>query len=136
MASTGLGEAPLPSNRSFGTLFVVVFGLIAAWSFWRKGVTYPLWLGASGLTLAVTLLAPGWLTPLNRAWMKLAELLNRVVSPIVLGVLFFLVITPFGFVKRLTGWDPMRKSFNPAVASYWIDRDPPGPAPESLDKQY
>ena len=98
---------PLPSNRSFGFLFTAVFALVGGWMAWRQVAAYPWWLGASGLTLLVTLAWPAWLAPFNRAWMKLADVLGRIVSPIVLGVLFYLVVTPFGFIKRLTGWDPM-----------------------------
>ena len=128
--------APVASDRSFGILFVVVFGLVGIWSFWRQGSAYPWWFGASVLTLVVTLIAPGWLAPLNRAWMRFGVLLNRIVSPVVLGVLFFLVFTPFGWVKRLFGWDPMRRKYDPASDSYWIDRNPPGPDPDGLPNQF
>jgi len=127
---------PLPSNRAFGGLFVVIFSLIGLWSLWKQGSTYPWWFGASVLTLLVTLVAPGLLAPLNRAWMKLAEVLHRIVSPVVLGALFFLVITPFGWVKRRSGWDPMRRKYDPAGNSYWIDRSPPGPDPDSFPNQF
>lgn len=126
----------LPSNRSFGTLFVVVFALVGGWSLWRGGSTYPWWFGASIVTLLFTLLAPSLLTPLNRAWMKFGELLARIVNPIVLGILFYLIITPFGVVKRMTGWDPMRRRLDRDAGTYWIDRRPPGPNPDSLPNQY
>lgn len=127
---------PLPSNRSFGFLFTAVFALVGGWMAWRQVAAYPWWLGASGLTLLVTLAWPAWLAPFNRAWMKLADVLGRIVSPIVLGVLFYLVVTPFGFIKRLTGWDPMRRRFDATSSSYWIDRSPPGPPPDSLKNQF
>ena len=129
-------SSSLPSNRSFGILFTVVFGLIGAWAFWRHGLSYGWWFGAAAITLLVTLTAPAALTPLNRAWMKLAELLNRVVSPLVLGLLFYAVVTPIGMFKRVTGWDPMRSRFDPESNSYWIDRDPPGPQSGSLKNQF
>jgi hypothetical protein len=127
---------PLPSNRSFGRLFVVVFALIGLWSLWRGGDTYLWWFGAAAIVLIVTLAVPDVLAPFNRAWMKLGELLGRIVSPVVLGFIFFLVITPFGVVKRLTGWDPMRRRFERDTTSYWIERDPPGPDPDSLPNQF
>jgi hypothetical protein len=127
---------PLPSNRSFGTLFVVVFGLLGAFSWWRGGAVYPWAFGLSVLTLAVTLAKPDWLAPANRAWMKLAEVLNRVVSPIVLGVMFFGLFTPTAWVMRLAGRDEMKRRFEPAARTYWVERDPPGPDPAGLPHQF
>jgi len=127
---------PLPSNRSFGTLFVVVFGLLGAFSWWRGGAVYPWAFGLSVLTLAVTLAKPDWLAPANRAWMKLAEVLNRVVSPIVLGVMFFGLFTPTAWVMRLAGRDAMKRRFEPAARTYWVERDPPGPDPAGLPHQF
>jgi hypothetical protein len=131
-----MSEVKLPSNRSFGTLFVVVFAVIGGLSWWNGGSWYPYWIALSAVTGVVTLLAPAWLTPFNRAWMKLAEILNRIVSPIVLGVLFFVVMLPFGLVMRIAGRDPLRRRYEPAARSYWIPREPPGPPPESLKDQF
>ena len=128
--------AKLPTNRSFGLLFVFVFALVGAWSLWQRGASYPWWLAVSVILLFATFLAPSTLTPLNKAWMKLGEILGRIVSPIVLGLMFYFLITPFGVVKRLTGWDPMRRKYDPGLPSYWIERDPPGPPPGSLPNQY
>jgi hypothetical protein len=127
---------PLPSNRSFGTLFVVVFGLLGAVSWWRGGAIYPWVFGLSALTLAVTLVKPDWLAPANRAWMKLAELLNRVVSPIVLGVIFYGIFTPVAWAMRWAGRDAMKRRFEPAAHTYWVERDPPGPDPAGLPNQF
>ena len=129
-------ELALPSNRSFGGLFVVVFALLAAWSWWRGGSWYPGWATLAAVTLAVTLAAPQMLTPLNRLWMRFAELLHRVVSPIMLGVVFFIVVTPFGWAMRLAGRDPMARSFDPGARSYWIERRPPGPDPKTMPNQF
>ena len=127
---------PLPSNRSFGTLFVVVFGLLGTYWWWRASAVY-LWpWGLSVLTLVVTLAKPAWLTPANRGWMKLAELLNRVVSPIVLGVIFFCLFTPTAWLLRSMGRDAMKRRFEPAIPSYWVERDPPGPDPTGLPNQF
>jgi len=127
---------PLPSDRSFGTLFVVVFGLFGAYSWWRGGAVYPWAFGLSALTLAVTLAKPDWLAPANRAWMKLAELLNRVVSPIVLGVIFYGIFTPTAWVMRLAGRDAMKRGFEPTARTYWVEREPPGPDPAGLPNQF
>jgi hypothetical protein len=127
---------PLPSNRSFGTLFVVVFALVGAYSWWRGGALWPWAFGLSALTLALTLAKPDALTPANRAWMKLAELLNRVVSPIVLGVIFYGMFTPIAWGMRWAGRDAMKRRFEPESRTYWVDRDPPGPDPAGLPNQF
>jgi hypothetical protein len=126
----------LPSNRSFGTLFASVFFALGAWSWWKGGWTVPYLFGVAGIFGVITLLRAEWLAPLNRAWMRLADLLNRIVSPIVLGAMYYAVLTPFGLAMRLAGRDPMRKRFEPAAPTYWIARQPPGPAPESLRDQF
>jgi hypothetical protein len=130
------GTSPLPSNRSFGMLFVAVFAALGGYSRWRGGTGYPGWFAAAALVLVPTVFAPRMLTPFNRAWMKLGHLLGRVFNPVVLGLLFFLGVTPLGIVKRMLGWDPMRTRYDADAATYWIDRDPPGPAPDSLPNQF
>ena len=128
-------ELVLPPNRSFGLLFCLVFAIVAAWPLFFSG-SVRLWaVIASGLFGAVSLVAPDILTPLNRAWMKFGALLHRIVSPVVLGVLFFVVITPFGLVMRL-----FRRNLlglrREATDSYWVNREPPGPKPDSLTNQF
>lgn len=131
------GTAKLPSNRSFGWLFVTVFLFLAGLRWYRGGSGSGIWLlvGAAALLAVITLAAPGLLTPLNRAWMKFGEILGRIVSPIVLGVIFYLLITPFALVTRLFGRDSLRLKPR-QVTSYWLDRSPPGPPPDSLRNQF
>jgi hypothetical protein len=68
--------------------------------------------------------------------MRFGLLLGRLVSPIVVGVLFFVVFTPFGLVMRAFGYDPLRLKADPRASTYWIERSPPGPAPESMKDQF
>lgn len=134
-----MSTTPLPSNTSFGGLFVVVFLILAAWAGWRGATPWALgFASVSALFLLVTLTAPRLLTPLNRAWMALGHLLGRIISPIVLGVMFFGLITPVALVQRLSGRDALRlRAFrDPKLASHWVRRDPVGPAPESFRRQY
>src|SRR5262245_45913551 len=133
---TKVTEQHLGSNRSFGILFSSAFALLAALSWWRgRGAALPLF-GVSVAFGLIAFVAPQWLAPLNKLWMRLALLLNRIVSPVVLAVLYFAVMTPFGLAMRAFGRDPMRRRFEPATGSYWIQREPPGPPPESLREQF
>lgn len=127
----------LPSNRTFGLLFIGVFAVLAAyglWSDWSTGLIQAFSIISASIAL-VTLLAPKLLTPFNKAWYQLGLLLGKVVSPIVLGVLFFIVITPVAIAMRLAGRDAL-KLRKQNVDSHWIDRKPPGPEPESFKEQF
>jgi hypothetical protein len=126
----------LPSNRSFGWTFTVFFVLVGCYGLWRGGAALPWVLVLAGLMAVVTLTRDSWLTPLNRAWMKFGELMGRVVSPIVLGAIFFGVFTPFGVVMRLFGRDAMCRKWDAAAPSYWVKRDPPGPADDSYRNMF
>ena len=82
------------------------------------------------------LIAPAILAPLNRGWTRLGLLLFKVVNPIVLGLIFLVTIVPIGLLLRAFGKDPLRLKFEPQAPSYWIPRDPPGPAPDSMPHQF
>ena len=129
-------QTKLPPDRHFGALFTVVFAGLAALSYFRGGHAYPWLAGASVLIAVVTLAKPQLLRPLNALWMKLAALLHRIVSPVVLGSIFYVVLTPVGLIQRLAGRDTMRRKRDPKARSYWIRREPPGPPPESLRNQF
>jgi hypothetical protein len=126
-----------PPDRSFGFTFVVVFAIIALWQGWIGKSNAAIVLASlSLLTLVVTAARPVLLNPLNRAWMKFAALLHAIVSPVVLGAMYYLVITPFGVAMRLCGRDALKRRLDHTAKSYWIRRDPPGPPPDSLPRQF
>ena len=87
-------------------------------------------------SLGVPWLWPAALAPLNRVWTRFGLLLHRIVSPVVLGVMFFVVVTPTGLLMRALGKDPLRLRLTVTQRSYWIDRQPPGPAPDTLNNQF
>ena len=129
--------ASLPSNRTFGLLFIGVFavlGLYGIWKDWSAELIKAFFMMSVAL-LGVTLFAPKLLTPFNKVWYQLGLLLGKVVSPIVLGILFFIVITPVAIVMRLAGRDAL-KLRKQNVQSHWIERKPPGPEPESFKEQF
>ena len=124
------------SNRSFGLVFAAVFLLVALFPL-LHGQTLRAWaLVVSGALLLVAFLLPVVLTYPNRLWLRLGLLLNAVISPVAMGVLFYLVITPIGLVMRWFGHDPLRLKLDAKASSYWIKRAPPGPEPKSLSNLY
>jgi hypothetical protein len=129
-------EVKAPSNRNFGVTFAVAFAIIGALPLIRHGgVRWWAWIVAA-LFVALTWLRPQLLTPLNRWWLRLGLLLGHIVSPIAMAILFYLVITPIGFIMRLSSKAAMRVHFDPKASSYWVLRDPPGPPPDSMNNQF
>jgi hypothetical protein len=124
------------SDRVFGLVFAGFFAIVAFLPL-LSGRAPRLWsLGVSGVFLVMALAVPTVLAPLNRLWMRLGLLLHRIVSPVVLGLMFFVVVTPMGLLMRMLGKDPLRLRFDRGASTYWISRTPPGPAPDSFDHQF
>ena len=69
------------------------------------------------------LINSNFLTPLNKLWFKFGKLLGFIVAPIVMGVIFFLIITPTGFIMKMLGKDLLNKKYNNKIKSYWINRE-------------
>ena len=129
-------EAKAGTERAFGVVFCIVFAIVGLWPLW-SGESPRLW--ALGVALAFGLAAfllPAALRPLNRLWFRFGMLLHRVVSPLILGLLFFVTVMPIGLAMRALGKDPLRLRFEPGAASYWIERRPPGPDPATMAKQF
>jgi hypothetical protein len=129
-------EEKSSSERSFGLVFGAVFFLIAFRSFWHGTRIWPLYAAIAAAFVLVGLFFPALLAPLNRVWSKLGLLLGKIVSPIVLGGLFFLVIAPAALIFRWMGHDLLNLRRDPKASSYWLVRDPPGPTPESINDQF
>lgn len=124
------------SNRSFGLVFTAVFVVLGLWPLFGGG-DVRIWALALGVVfLAAALVAPKILAPLNRIWTKIGLLLHHIVNPVVMGLLFYLTVTPVGLVMRLFGKDPLKLRFEPDATSYWIAREPPGPEPETMKNQF
>jgi hypothetical protein len=124
------------SNRTFGLVLAAFFSVLAVLPALR-GHAVPWWAApVSALFLCAALLAPKLLGPLNQAWTLLGIALHKITNPIILGIFFYLVIAPFGYVLRLLGKDFLRLRRAPEAESYWIPRQPPGPAAASMSKQF
>jgi hypothetical protein len=124
------------SDRSFGLVMATVLLLLAALNGWHHGRSWP-WTGSAGvLLLGAALLYPSVLAPLNRVWFKFGLLLHKVVNPIIMALMFYGAVLPTGLVMRALGHDLLRQKRDPGADSYWIRREPPGPAPESMIDQF
>ena len=112
----------LPSNRNFGIVFTIVFLIISFWPLIKGGDLRNWSLIISFIFFALALLNSKILTPLNKIWMKFGLLLGKIISPIVMGVVFFFVVTPTGIIMKILGKDLLnlkKKNQN----TYWIKRD-------------
>lgn len=126
----------LGSNRKFGLSFGVIFALMGLWPLFHHHS--PRWgfLIASVIAAAVALVRPTLLTPLNRAWFKLGLLLNRIVNPVIMGLMFFAAVTPLGWLMRRTGSDLLGLKMKPNAVSYWVVREPPVSGRDAMTKQF
>ena len=112
------------SNKSFGLVFFVVFFLIALYPlvnnqnirFWSLSISF--------VFLILGLMNSKILTPLNKLWFKLGIFLGKIISPFIMGMIFFLVVTPIGFIMRILGKDLLNLKYN-HNKSYWIEKNEP-----------
>lgn len=137
-----LAEHALPkttSDRGFG---LTVGGILVALGLFRGvfragfGPTTVIMLAVGALLVAAALLAAPRLAPLNRAWTRLGLLMARLINPLVLSLVYGVAVVPTGYIARRLGYDPLRLNREADRQSYWIERQPPGPAPESLRDQF
>jgi|TARA_B100001093_G_C26123312_1_gene715906 hypothetical protein len=109
------------NNKSFGILFFIVFLIIGLWPLLNLNPIRIWSLIISLIFLILAFFKPEFLKPLNSIWMKFGELLGRVIAPIVMFVIFFLVVTPLSFLVRLFGKDLLNIKFNNSK-SYWLKK--------------
>ena len=124
------------SERGFGLIVAAAAAIIGLWPLLRGD--QPRWwlMGAALVLLVISMLAAWVLRPLNRFWSWFGLLLNRVISPVILGIIFYGVLTPIGLILRVRGRDILRLRFDRTAASYWIAREPPGPRPNTMSRQF
>ena len=118
-----MDHSTLPSNKKFGFLFSGIFCLIGCFNYLKGATNLALycWFFASFIVAIVSITAPGLLTKPNKAWFLLGGALGKFISPLVLGAIFFLLITPIGLITRIFGRDELRLHKGPEI-SYWIER--------------
>ena len=112
----------LPSNRNFGIVFFIVFLIIALWPVLKQNEIRIWSLIISFIFFVLGLINSKLLTPLNKLWFKFGILLGNIISPIVMGIVFFLVVTPTGLVMRIFRKDILKLKKN-SSDSYWINKD-------------
>ena len=112
----------LPTNKSFGMVFTVVFLIIALWPLLKsEDIRY--WsLSVSLIFFVLALLNSNLLTPLNKIWMKFGLILGKIVSPVVMGIIFFGVVTPTGIIMRFLGKDLLNLKKN-NKGTYWLKKE-------------
>ena len=120
------------TNRSFGILFFIVFSIISIWPV-LSGGELRLW----SFILAIIFLIMGitksrFLTPFNRAWIKFGELLGVIISPLIMGLVYFLVVLPIGILMRVLGKDLLSLKFNKNIETYWNKKE----AKTNFNKQF
>lgn len=130
-------NSSLPNNKTFGLMFFIIFLVLGSINIYRGyDAIFNILLIAIGLLIGcISITVPALLSPFNSAWMKLSLLMGKIVSFIVLGFIFFLLITPIAIISRILGRDELKlKSIK--VSTYWINRDQPGPQGNSFKNQF
>ena len=117
-------EIKIGSERNFGIVFFIVFLLIALYPLTYGGEIRIWSVLISLIFLIFGLLNSKLLSPLNKLWFKFGIFLGKIVSPLIMGIIFFLVVTPIGFIMRLLGKDVLNLKFN-KNRSYWIEKNGP-----------
>ena len=117
-----MNKIKISSNRNFGLVFFIVFLIVSTWP-----LTYEepirIWSAIISLIfLILGLMNSKLLTPLNQLWFKFGIILGAIVAPIVMGVVFFLVVTPIGLTMRIIGKDLLGKKYDKKKETYWIKR--------------
>ena len=120
-----MDKIKLGSNRSFGIVFFVVFLLIALYPLSKQGEIRVWSLIISLIFLFLGLLNSKILSPLNKIWFKFGIILGKIISPLVMGIIFFLVVTPIGLLMRLFKKDVLSLKFDKNNRTYWIEKNGP-----------
>jgi len=119
-----MDDVKISSNRSFGIVFFIVFLLITLYPLTYNG-EIRIWSAIISLIfLVLGLLNSKILTPLNKLWFKFGIFLGKIISPVIMGIIFFLVVTPIGLIMRLLGKDVLNLKYNKSK-SYWIEKSGP-----------
>lgn len=120
------------SARTFGLFFAALFALVALWPLLHGGGVRLWSAGLAAAFLAAGLLRPQLLQPLNRLWFLFGMLLGKIMTPIVMFLIYVLTVVPIGLIMRAMGKDPMARRFDPAAKTYWVKH----PGAGSMKRQF
>ncbi|RPG57298.1 MAG: hypothetical protein CBD95_003435 [Flavobacteriales bacterium TMED235] len=113
----------LPSNRNFGIVFSIVFLIISLWPLLSQNEIKIWSLVLSGIFLILGIINSKLLFPLNKIWFRFGILLGNIIAPLVMGLVFFLVVTPTGIIMRVLGKDLLNLKKNNKIKTYWINKN-------------
>ena len=119
-----MSDIKIGSNRSFGIVFFIVFLSISIYPIFKDGNIRTWTLFLSIIFLVLGLMNSKVLTPLNKIWFKFGLILGKIVSPIIMSIVFFIVVTPISFIMRILGKDLLNLKYN-NNKSYWIKKSDP-----------
>ena len=115
----------MSSNKSFGIVFFVFFLILSLYPLLNKEKLNLLFLIFSLTFLILGILNSNILTPLNKVWFKFGIILGKIISPIIMGIIFFLVVTPIGLLMKILGKDLLKLKYNKKDNTYWIEKNGP-----------
>ena len=125
MDNMKFSEIELPSNKKFGFFFTLLFAAASAYFYNSENMTLSfVFVAVSFIFLVITIMRAALLLPLNKLWMQFGFLLGRIISPLVLGIIFFGLFTPIATLMRLIGRDELRLKLS-NKSSHWISRSEP-----------
>jgi len=131
-----LDEQKLPSNKNFGIFFSIIFGSLSLFLYFKSNILMSVLLGIFSATfLCISFIKSELLAPFNNMWINLGILLGKIVSPIVLGAVFFFIFTPLAIIMRIFNRDELYLKLKDRE-SHWRIRSPNEPSPESFKNQF
>lgn len=127
-----------PSNRNFG---FTVGGIFIAIAILKTIIVHFSWIAITflvlgGILVTGALVKPDALTPLNKAWMKLAEIMFVIVNPVIMFLMYAVCFIPAGFIMKIVGYDPMKKKFDKDAKTYWVERKHDETLPDPMKYQF
>tara|TARA_B110000305_G_C18823114_1_gene352310 strand:+ start:69 stop:449 length:381 start_codon:yes stop_codon:yes gene_type:complete len=123
----------IENNRGFGLLFCIFFLVVGMFPLIKGEDPRIIYLPISIIFLFLGVINSKILTPLKKLWIKLGDLLGIIIAPIIMGLVYFLILTPISIIVKVAGKDLLKLKFSNKVKSYWIKRDKD---PGSMDKQF
>jgi Saxitoxin biosynthesis operon protein SxtJ len=127
----------IPTDQIFGLFIAGLLVILSAYTGYR-GADISVVCGLISISFVIGLVAflkPRLLVPLKKIWLMIGEIMGKIISPITLGIIFFMIITPISIIGRLMGRDELRLKRRVAQ-SYWVNREPSGPDGDSFKNQY